>query len=98
MTVTHRKIVQAKHIPDDLILREVERLNNEYGCWAMTCWVAEAMPGMPPAVVAAKLSRLMHRGMVTGCDCGCRGDWELTAKGREHAGITDPPRRPNPME
>jgi len=22
-----------------------------------------------------------RRGLVTGCDCGCRGDWELTAAG-----------------
>lgn len=51
--------------------------------WSMTAVVQEALPEFPPKVVAAKLSRLLRRGLLTGCDCGCRGDWELTDKGRE---------------
>lgn len=94
---SHRKMVQAKHIPDELLLRTVEDVNNETNCWAPTGTVAERMPAMPFKVVAAKLSRAMSKGWVTGCDCGCRGDWELTRLGREVAGITTQ-RRPNPME
>ncbi len=44
--------------------------------------VADAMPpGTPPKVQLAKMAALMRRGLVTGCDCGCRGDFELSAKG-----------------
>lgn len=32
-------------------------------------------PGVPPKVVLAKAQRLINRGMLTGCTCGCRGDF-----------------------
>lgn len=35
----------------------------------------------PPRVVMAKFRRCKGRGLVDGCDCGCRGDWELTQSG-----------------
>lgn len=35
-------------------------------------------PGVPPKVVLAKAKRLIARGVIRGCDCGCRGDFELT--------------------
>ncbi len=41
------------------------------------------MPMFPPAVILSKASRLMGRGLMGGCDCGCRGDFELTELGRE---------------
>jgi len=43
---------------------------------------------MPPEaqgqdkLVRAKMGMLIRRGLVTGCTCGCRGDFELTEKGR----------------
>jgi hypothetical protein len=40
------------------------------------------MPIFPPEVILAKASALMRRGLLGGCDCGCRGDFELTDKGR----------------
>ena len=41
------------------------------------------VPGVPWKVVLAKFRRCEGRGLVTGCDCGCRGDFELTDKGRD---------------
>lgn len=42
--------------------------------------------GMPPDVVdklaLAKMRSLIAKGLVDGCDCGCRGDFTLTDKGR----------------
>ncbi|QIG61596.1 hypothetical protein SEA_SYRA333_86 [Mycobacterium phage Syra333] len=43
---------------------------------------SDEVPGVPYKVVLAKFRRCAGRGLVTGCDCGCRGDWELTRKGR----------------
>ncbi|MGW5519294.1 hypothetical protein [Nocardia africana] len=37
---------------------------------------------MPSGYVVAKARRLLDRGLITGCGCGCRGDFELTAKGQ----------------
>jgi hypothetical protein len=39
----------------------------------------------PPKVIRAKLARLMDKGLMTGCLCGCRGDLELTPEGRRLA-------------
>lgn len=41
------------------------------------------VPGVPWKVVLAKFRRVRDRGLVDGCDCGCRGDFELTEAGRE---------------
>jgi hypothetical protein len=38
-------------------------------------------PGTPDKVMHAKMKSLYRRGLVGGCDCGCRGDWEITDKG-----------------
>ncbi|UTN93278.1 hypothetical protein SEA_SUNFLOWER1121_86 [Mycobacterium Phage Sunflower1121] len=43
---------------------------------------SDEVPGVPWKVVLAKFRRCAGRGLVEGCDCGCRGDWELTRKGR----------------
>lgn len=47
--------------------------------------VSAAMPpGTPDKVKIAKMRQLMKRGMVDGCPCGCRGDFELTEKGKKY--------------
>jgi hypothetical protein len=33
-------------------------------------------------VALAKMRALIRRGLVDGCRCGCRGDFEITAAGR----------------
>lgn len=34
-------------------------------------------------LIVAKFKRCEAKGLVTGCGCECRGDYELTEKGRE---------------
>jgi predicted NBD/HSP70 family sugar kinase len=43
-------------------------------------------PQVPEKLARAKMTMLMRRGLVEGCGCGCRGDWELTSKGRATLG------------
>ena len=46
--------------------------------------VRDAMPpDLPDNLVLAKMHKLVRRGLVDGCCCGCRGDFKITAKGRE---------------
>jgi hypothetical protein len=80
-------IIQCKDIPDKPIL---EFLLANKGTWCN--WfkdhensVRVAMPQnlASDKLVLAKMSRLMERGLVDGCDCGCRGDFEITPKGEE---------------
>jgi hypothetical protein len=89
--------MKASDIDDREILRAIEETCIERGVWSSTSVVAERFPDFPPKVVAAKLAKLLGRGLVTGCDCGCRGDWELTAAGRALAGIEEAWRE-NPIE
>lgn len=46
------------------------------------------VPAFPPGcdwkLMNAKMNGLLRRGLVDGCPCGCRGDWHITPKGREH--------------
>ncbi len=37
---------------------------------------------IPDGALLAKLDALIRRGLLTGCACGCRGDFGLTEKGR----------------
>ncbi len=34
-------------------------------------------------LILAKMKQLIKRGLVDGCACGCRGDFEITPKGEE---------------
>lgn len=44
--------------------------------------VYEAMPKNTPKKIAlGKMRQLYKRGFIGGCDCGCRGDFEITDKG-----------------
>lgn len=80
------KAFQAKHIPERPILEHLERFE---GVWCNWCFgderdVHNAMPtGIPDKVVLAKMRALMERGLVVGCGCGCRGDFEITMAGLE---------------
>ena len=47
--------------------------------------VQHAMPaGLPWKLARSKMASLLKRGLVDGCTCGCRGDFELTEKGLAH--------------
>jgi vacuolar-type H+-ATPase catalytic subunit A/Vma1 len=89
--------VKASDLDDRVVLRAVELSCVLRDSWTNTAAVAEAFPGSPFKVVAVKLSKLLRRKLLTGCDCGCRGNWELTEVGREFAGI-DTAWRKNPCE
>ncbi len=81
----------ARDIPDEVFLDAVRAATR--GPWA-TRWDVEAalaglpvprdfdanrdIPGVPPKVVLAKARRLINRGLLWGCACGCRGDFQIT--------------------
>jgi hypothetical protein len=80
------KLGQCKHICGICVL---EFLNLNPSKWHTWCSgteldVARAMgPTVPSKVVLAKMRMLIRRGLVDGCDCGCRGDFVITPKGQE---------------
>lgn len=82
------KAHQAKMISDKSMLGTIHRLQWEpYNLHPIPHWVhvwvvCEQFPGVPHKVVQAKLRALLRRKLLTGCGCGCRGDFELTDSGR----------------
>ncbi len=59
--------------------------------WAMIWDIRSEFPDdVPTKVIRAKLEKLIRRGLMDGCTCGCRGDYELTDKGREMLGVLPP--------
>lgn len=78
-------IAQCKDIPTEPII-EFVRKHGGIGCnWFGNQYersVTHAMPeGTPPKLALAKMRQLIKRGLVTGCTCGCRGDFELKERG-----------------
>ena len=82
--------MQCKDIPDMPILRFLDQCRDgdspRWATWGdghgVMPTVQDAMPpGTPEKLQLAKMSRLMRRGLVVGCDCGCRGDFELSGAG-----------------
>lgn len=77
--------MQCKDIPDEPILKFLLEHQGQWCTWnegySMPT-VRDAMPPeTPPKLQLAKMAMLIRRGLVQGCDCGCRGDFEITADG-----------------
>lgn len=78
--------LQCKDIPDDPIL---EFIGSHNGAWCNWYFgdekdVHAAVPAwVPDRLLVAKMARLIERGLVDGCPCGCRGDYVLTEKGKQ---------------
>ena len=79
--------MQCKDIPDLPILEFLATHGLPGMAWCNWCFgdendVHQAMPsGIPDKLVLAKMRVLMTRGLVSGCPCGCRGDFALTKEG-----------------
>lgn len=78
--------LQCKDIPTLPILRYVA----EHGGIGCVWWESEHNPSvrnaMPPNIpdrlALAKMRNLIDKGLIDGCPCGCRGDFEITDAGR----------------
>lgn len=80
--------MKAADIPDNLIL---SYLAKHRGKWTLlyglefhpldTDQREVITPDAHPKVLHAKMRQLLKRKLVSGCPCGCRGDWEITEKG-----------------
>lgn len=75
--------MQCKDIMDRPILEFLNTLDN----WGTLFpgfdnSVSLAMPKeTPEKLVMAKMNMMIRRGVVSGCTCGCRGDYEITENG-----------------
>lgn len=77
--------IQAKHVPEDEVLRWVfhENANMRLACrWRDYGNMPDSLRVFPDKVLLARLRSMRRRGLIEGCCCGCRGDFELTKKGQ----------------
>lgn len=83
-------MVQCKDIPDKPILEFLVSLNGRWANWFADEGAAPKFnnsvqhgmpPQTPPKLALAKMGRLIQRGLVVGCACGCRGDFEISEEG-----------------
>ncbi len=83
--------VQCKDIPDSPILYGLLKHPGWHSHWEPDGGWTTVRSYMPPLphngdkLACAKMVQLKRRGLVDGCPCGCRGDWELTEKGERLA-------------
>jgi hypothetical protein len=73
--------MKAADIPDEELLFAVAHIQAVGQMWANFTELSLVLVGYPQKVVVAKAARLMKRGLLTGCTCGCRGDLEVTTAG-----------------
>lgn len=71
--------MQAKDVSDARMLETLASVRGRHGVPRWSSWfdVRDRMPDVPPKVALAKLKSMVKRGVIKGCTCGCRGDFEL---------------------
>jgi hypothetical protein len=80
-------IVQCKDIPDELILQFLLKAKGNLCSWYSVRNALPACSYAPKKLILAKMSQLIKKGLINGCPCGCRGDFEITPKGEEYLSI-----------
>lgn len=68
--------MKCADLPDDDVLNVIAHSTRPLG--ATIGEVFDGFPAYPQKVVRAKLSKLLRRGVIKGCVCGCRGDFTVT--------------------
>lgn len=71
--------MQAKDLPTERVLAAIRDLSTRprmVDRWSL----AEALPDVPEKVLMAKLRKMVKAGLITGCFCGCRGDFEIVKR------------------
>lgn len=81
--------MQCKDIPDMPILEFLAKNPTQWHNWYFgdEFDVRHCMPfDVPEKLRLAKMRMLIRRGLVDGCDCGCRGDFTITEQGMASLG------------
>lgn len=85
-SINERRPPRASDIDTPELLRQIHevsapRLAADTMGWVYTWEISDWYPHLPFKVIHAKLRRLITKGYLDGCPCGCRGDITVTPKG-----------------
>lgn len=75
--------VKAADIADEIFLQTVLDVFEAENGWTNIRHLRERIPGFPEKVIRAKARQLIKRNWLSGCTCGCRGDFELHPEGMD---------------
>jgi hypothetical protein len=93
-----KRIAQAKDIPDVHLVQLIKSLGTAptvfrgtpltfYPAgpskWVMVYDICRYWNVIPENVIRAKLKKMVYKGFIDGCWCGCRGDFYVLPKGEE---------------
>jgi len=86
--------VKTSDIADATMLDALAVTRGKHGVprWSSLGDVENHMAPIHPKLVLSKLRSMIRRGVIGGCGCGCRGDFEIVATTAKPASETDPPR------
>lgn len=76
--------MQSKDIDTLALLKFIERKQSELQRRVLVWDFALPYFDLPDNLLRAKLAKLIKRGLMDGCTCGCRGDFELTEAGCDY--------------
>jgi len=74
--------MQCKDIAAAPLVRFVAEKQRELGRWVCVWDLETPYSELPDNLFRAKMGKLINKGYLTGCNCGCRGDYEITDKGK----------------
>jgi hypothetical protein len=83
--------MQCKDIPDAPLVRFVAEKQASTGHWVCVWDLEPPYSDLPGNLFRAKMGKLINKGYLTGCNCGCRGDYEVTPKGLAYIEATEVP-------
>lgn len=70
--------VKASDISDDAFLFVVDYIDTLHGRWTLVSDLEKEFGQFPRKVILAKAGALIRRDVISGCNCGCYGGFELT--------------------
>lgn len=88
--------MKCSDIQDRPILEFLKERHDSGKTWC--CWYQgyensispTSFEGCPDKIIIRKMAQLIKRDLVSGCPCGCRGDYEITQKGIDFLTPQDP--------
>jgi len=75
--------MQRKDIQYVPLVRFIAEKQAELGMWVCSWDFEPPYSELPDNLFRSKMGKLIDKGYVTGCNCGCGGDYQVTDKGRE---------------
>ena len=74
--------MKASDITDEEMLTAVRAVRGRHGVpeWAVAWELYKHMSAYPWKVVRAKVASMIRRKLMSGCTCGCRGDYEIVGE------------------